>query len=162
MESIAPLLEWLARSELARVMATSAPARETAATLHALGAMVVVGAALPLNLRLLGLWRGVPLADLNRVLSPLILLGFLMAVASGVALAALRPFALLGMPAVQAKLALIALLMINALALRLVPAWRMLDQVDSRGTISRFRTAGLISLLAWSGVLALARWPALL
>ena len=158
MDAIAPLLEWLSNSALARVMTSSAGAREAAAAGHFVGAMVAIGASLPLSLRLIGLWASVPIADLRRVLVPISFTGFVLAFASGIALVAERPFAAIGLPAMQAKLALIGLLAVNAVALRFVPAWRLLDQVDSRGTISRFRTAGVVSIAAWAGILTLSRW----
>ncbi len=162
MPDLAPLLDLLGQSQLARLMASSADARQMAAAGHAAGALVLVGALLPMNLRLLGFWRGTQLADIARVLGQTALLGLVLSVASGLALMSQRPFAIAADPAFQAKGMLIALAGINALLLRLVPAWRLLDQVDSRGTISRFRTAGLVSLTAWAGVLILMRWPELI
>jgi hypothetical protein len=156
---IAPFLEWLSALPAARMLAGSSFAQSVAVTLHLFGAMLLVGALVPLNLRLLGFWKAAALGDVRRVLSPVALAGLIIAVLSGLALLSQRPFALAAVPAFQLKMALIAIAGVNALALRLVPAWRLLDQVDSRGTISRFRTAGLISLICWFGVLALARWP---
>lgn len=162
MPDFTPLLDYLGHSQLARMMAASAQAREIAATCHLVGSLVLVGALLPLNLRLIGFWRNTLLADLARVLGQTALLGLVLALASGVALMSQRPFAIAADPAFQAKGALILFAGVNALLLRLVPAWRLLDQVDSRGTISRFRTAGVVSLIAWAGVLVLMRWPELL
>ena len=162
MPDIAPLLDFLARSQLARAMAGSADLREAAATTHLFGTLMLVGAVLPLNLRLIGFWRSAPLADLARVLGQTAFVGLLLALASGIALMSTRPMAIAGDPAFQAKAVLLAALAVNALLLRLVPAWRLLDQVDSRGTISRFRLAGVLSLVLWVGVLALMRWPGLI
>lgn len=162
MPDITPLLEFLAGSQLARRMAGSADLREAAAAAHLLGALILVGAVLPLNLRLIGFWRSAPLADLARVLGQTAFVGLLLSLASGIALMSTRPVAIAGDPAFQAKAVLLAALAVNALLLRLVPAWRLLDQVDSRGTISRFRLAGMLSLVLWVGVLALMRWPGLI
>lgn len=162
MPDITPLLEFLAGSQLARMMAGSADLREAAAAAHMLGTLMLVGAVLPLNLRLIGFWRSAPLADLARVLGQTAFVGLLLALASGIALMSTRPVAIAGDPAFQAKAVLLAALAVNALLLRLVPAWRLLDQVDSRGTISRFRLAGVLSLVLWGGVLALMRWPGLI
>lgn len=162
MPDIAPLLEFLGASQLARTMAGSAALREAAAAAHLFGALVLVGALLPLNLRLIGFWRSAPLADLARVLGQTAFAGLLTALTSGIALMSTRPFAVAADPAFQLKAGLLAALAVNALLLRLVPAWRLLDQVDSRGTISRFRLAGMLSLVLWGGVLALMRWPGLI
>ncbi|WP_249691686.1 hypothetical protein [Stappia sp. WLB 29] len=162
MPDITPLLEFLAGSQLARMMAGSADLREAAAAAHLFGTLMLVGAVLPLNLRLIGFWRSAPLADLARVLGQTAFVGLLIALASGIALMSTRPVAIAGDPAFQAKTVLLAALAVNALLLRLVPAWRLLDQVDSRGTISRFRLAGVLSLVLWGGVLALMRWPNLI
>ncbi|SDU39988.1 hypothetical protein [Stappia sp. ES.058] len=159
---IAPFLEWLSTLPATRMIAASPFAQDAALTLHLFGAMVLVGALVPLNLRLLGLWKAAALGDVRRVLSPVAFAGLVLALLGGLALLSQRPFAIAAVPAFQVKMVLIALAGVNALSLRLVPAWRLLDQVDSRGTISRFRTAGFVSLLCWFGVLALSRWPDLL
>ncbi|WP_156884518.1 hypothetical protein [Stappia stellulata] len=161
-QSIAPFLEWLSVQPAARMLAESQAAQGVALTLHLFGAMLLVGALVPLNLRLLGLWKAAALSDVRRVLSPIAFAGLILALFSGLALLSLRPFAIAAVPAFQVKMLLIALAGANAVSLRLVPAWRLLDQVDSRGTISRFRTAGLISMICWFAVLTLARWPQLL
>ncbi|MBL6431508.1 MAG: hypothetical protein HPM95_11490 [Alphaproteobacteria bacterium] len=85
----------------------------------------------------------------------------IIAVLSGLALLSQRPFAIAAVPAFQAKMALIALAGVNALR----PASRAGLAPARPGRSARndfpLRTAGLISLVCWFGVLALARWPGL-
>ncbi|MCA1300256.1 hypothetical protein [Stappia indica] len=152
--------DFLQGSPVAVFLAGSALARDLTAFAHVIGAAMLFGAILPFDLRMLGLWPSVPLSELARVLVPVSAVGFLLALATGLAMMSLRPHALAALPGFQLKMGLIALAGLNALMLRIVPAWRLLAQVDSRGTISRFRTAGLISLALWLGVLAAGRWQA--
>ncbi|MHC5655573.1 hypothetical protein [Stappia sp. ICDLI1TA098] len=162
MQEIAPFLDYLADSAPAAWLAGSADLRTAVTAVHALSATILVGAVVPFDLRLIGFWRSVPLADISRVLGRTVLVAFAVAFVTGFALFSQRPFAHSADPAFVAKIALIALAGLNGLLLRFVTAWRLLDQVDSRGTISRFRTAGCISLAAWLLVLAVMRWPQLL
>jgi len=50
---------------------------------HILGIALLVGAILPLNLRLLGFWRSIPRANLLRVLVPVAATGLVLAVFTG-------------------------------------------------------------------------------
>ncbi|NRG16964.1 hypothetical protein HPQ64_04620 [Rhizobiales bacterium] len=124
---------------------------------HILGIALLFGAILPLDLRLMGLWRSIPLAELKRILVPVSAFGLLVAVSTGVLMISVKASEYLAMPVMQAKLALIAIGILNALALRIVPAWRLLAQVDSRGTISRFRWAGFMSATIWIAVIGCGR-----
>ncbi|WP_051609109.1 hypothetical protein [Fodinicurvata fenggangensis] len=95
---------------------------------HILGLALLVGAILPLDLRLAGLWRSEPAERLTRVLLPVAMTGLAMAVATGLLLFSVRPFEYLTNPFFPAKLALVALAVANALWLRLSPAWRALHE----------------------------------
>ncbi len=124
---------------------------------HVVGIAMLFGAILPLDLRLMGFWKAVPLSELKRVLVPMSMLGLLLAMATGVLMISVKAGEYLAMPVMQAKLVLVALGILNALSLRIVPAWRLLAQVDSRGTISRFRWAGFFSAVIWLTVIGCGR-----
>ena len=59
-------------------------------TAHVLGIALLVGAILPLDLRLLGFWRSVDRTALARVLVPMAALGLLLAVSAGLVLFSVR------------------------------------------------------------------------
>lgn len=120
---------------------------------HALGAALLFGCLVPMNLRMLGVWRAAPLHDLARVLVRSSLVGGLVAIVSGVLLLSLNARGYVQNEMMWWKAGFFVAALLNALALRFVPAWRYLARVDSRGTIRRFRWAGLIGLVAWGGVM---------
>ncbi|MEO0362614.1 MAG: DUF2214 domain-containing protein, partial [Pseudomonadota bacterium] len=57
---------------------------------HIFGVALLIGAILPLDLRLLGLWRGIDRAALARVLVPVAAIGLAIALAAGGALFTVR------------------------------------------------------------------------
>ena len=127
-----------------------------AAHILALGALF--GSILALDLRMLGLFRAVPIAPLARVLPPISAAGLGVALVTGLALFSVQPFAYLAHPVFPVKLALIALGAIDALLLRRTAGWR---RVLADGPIPGWaRAAAALSLLAWSGAILAGRWLA--
>ncbi|WP_310618589.1 hypothetical protein [Flexibacterium corallicola] len=126
--------------------------------LHLFGMAILFGALVPLDLRMMGLWRSIPLYELARVLVRVALAGGILAIASGVFLLAVKAKVYVDSPIFWAKAGFLILALINAITLRFVTAWRYLPKVDSRGTISRFRWAGFISLFSWSSVIICGRY----
>lgn len=124
---------------------------------HIIGLALLFGAIVPLDLRMMGLWRSIPLYDLARPLTKIALLGASIAVTTGVFLLAPKASAYLHMPIFWAKSGLFLAALLNAFFLRFNRPWRYLAQVDSRGTIPRFKSAGFISLISWLGVLICGR-----
>ncbi|MGM0559634.1 MAG: hypothetical protein ACQETX_01020 [Pseudomonadota bacterium] len=122
---------------------------------HILGLALLVGAILPLDLRLAGLWRSEPADRLARVLLPVAMTGLALAVATGLLLFSVRPFEYLTNPFFPAKLALVALAVANALWLRLSLDWRVLRE-DGRAS-RRLAVSGLVSLLLWIAALFCGR-----
>ena len=120
---------------------------------HLVGLALLFGAIVPLDLRMMGLWRSIPLYDLSRPLTKMALLGSLIAIATGICLLAPRATIYVNEPTYWAKSGFFLLALLNAALLRLNKPWRYLAQVDSRGTIPRFKSAGFISLISWLGVL---------
>lgn len=123
---------------------------------HILALAALFGSILALDLRLLGMWRTVPLAPLARVLPRVSAAGLALAVLTGIALFSVQPFDYLAHPVFPLKLALIALGAANALLLHRTAGWRNLLAGD--GVIpARVRTAALLSLLGWTGVIVAGR-----
>nr|WP_257098716.1 hypothetical protein [Pseudovibrio flavus] len=126
-------------------------------TVHIIGLAMLFGAVAPLDLRMMGFWRAVPLADLARVLTRVAFFGAVLAILSGVLLLSVNARVYVQSPIFWAKAGFFLFALLNAILLRFVPAWRYLDRVDSRGTIARFRWAGFFSLVAWLGVISCGR-----
>ncbi len=123
--------------------------------IHLFSAVILLGAGLPLSLRMMGFWKSAPLAMLARIIGPITFIAFVLTAVTGALLFCIHAKAYAAAPLMQWKLGIIALAVVNALALRIVPAWRLLAQVDSRGTINRFRWAGFLSITLWSVALYL-------
>ena len=81
---------------------------------HILGIALLVGAMLPLNLRLLGLWRSVPQAELIRVLVPAAIAGFALAAITGFLLFSVKAQDYADIGFFRLKLALILLGVLSA------------------------------------------------
>lgn len=122
---------------------------------HILGLALLIGAILPLNLRLAGLWRSEPADRLARVLLPMAMTGLGLAVATGLLLFSVRPFEYLGNPFFLAKLVLVALAIANALWLRLSPDWA--DLREGGRVTRRLALASLASLALWIAALFCGR-----
>lgn len=123
---------------------------------HVLGIAMLFGAIAPLDLRLLGCWKSVPLEPLARVLLPAAIGGLVMAAVTGALLFTTRPLDYVGEPLFALKLTLILAAVANALLLRRSPAWRLL-RVDGAGPRRSWRVAAVVSLLLWLGVITVGR-----
>lgn len=75
---------------------------------HVLGIAMLVGAIIPLDLRLAGLWRSIPHTALARVLVPVAASGLALAIASGLALFFVRASEYASLDVFVIKLALVA------------------------------------------------------
>ncbi|HEU0222575.1 MAG TPA: hypothetical protein VFR34_10265 [Paracoccaceae bacterium] len=116
---------------------------------HIFAISLLVGAILPLNLRLLGFWPSVPLAGLTRILRPVAAAGLTLAILSGSLLFLTRAPDYVATPLFRLKLALAAIGILNALLHSLRP----LDALPP----ARQRFAGALSLAVWPSVLACGR-----
>ena len=126
--------------------------------LHILGVSTLFGSLLLLDLRLLGLWRRVPLASIATPAVPAARVGFALAAASGVCLIvtnateyAGNPFLLLKFPSIAAGLA-------NVMVLETLPEWRARSTRSPAPAESRrLAVVGGVSLLCWSVAIASGR-----
>ncbi|MGE3290054.1 MAG: hypothetical protein AB7I59_18870 [Geminicoccaceae bacterium] len=119
---------------------------------HILGIALLIGAILPLDLRLLGLWRSVPRAALVRVLVPVAAGGLALAMTTGGLLFAVRAREYAGIGFLQAKLALVVIGAFGALALHAAHGF-LLEQASGR----RLAGHALLSLLCWPSALVCGR-----
>lgn len=126
---------------------------------HLLGIGLLFGAIVPLDLRLTGCWRSVPLAPLVRVLVPVAIAGLVLAIATGVLLFATRPVDYVAEPLFIAKFVLLAAAVGNALLLRRLPQWRWIevDHADRQPIPVRWKLAAALSIGLWLGVITIGR-----
>ncbi len=126
---------------------------------HLLGVALLVGAILPLDLRLLGLWRRLPAAPLWTVLTGTAAIGLSLAVICGLLLFAVRATDYTASSLFILKMLLVATGVLNAL---LVRVWRPAANaaVLSRSDLppARLRLAALVSMLVWPATLLLGRF----
>lgn len=118
---------------------------------HILGVALLVGAIVPLDLRLAGLWPAVMVMPVWRMLSRTAVCGFLLALVTGLLLFATRATEYVESPLFLAKLLLILLAGLNALWL----ARRFAAPLSP--DIAVVRPAALGSISLWVGVLFLGR-----
>jgi uncharacterized membrane protein len=130
-------------------------------TIHIFGIISLVGATSILDLRLMGLtFRDEPVSKLARRFLPWAWAGFLIQVATGVLLFSSEATKMYGNIGFEIKMLLIVVAGINAfvfheIAYRSVGKW----DKDPVAPLSA-RTAGLLSILLWFGIVAAGRWIA--
>ena len=123
---------------------------------HILALAALFGSILALDLRLLGVWRSIPVAPLAKVLPRVAAGGLALAIPTGFALFSVQPFDYLIHPVFPFKLALIAFAAGNALLLHRTLGWHAL----LRGATivqPRVRAAAVLSLLGWTGAILAGR-----
>lgn len=118
---------------------------------HILGVALLVGGIVPLDMRLLGLWRNLPLAPLWRVLRTTSATGLVVAVVCGTLLFSTRATEYAASPWFQAKMLVVLLGITNALWL----AWWTRGSGPWKADVARLPAA--ISLVAWGAALCLGR-----
>lgn len=123
---------------------------------HLLGIAVLFGAIAPIDLRLLGCWKRVPLEPLARVLLPMAVGGLALAVLTGALLFATQPRDYVAQPLFALKFALIVAAVVNAVLLRRSAAWQQL-RAQGAETRHAWGVAGIVSLLLWIGVITVGR-----
>lgn len=125
---------------------------------HILGVSSLFGAVLVLDLRLLGVWRSVPLAAIARPTVPVATTGFLVAAASGVCLIATNATEYADNPFLYVKFPAIGLGLLNVAALSASPAWRARDTREpTTRERRRLSAAGGISLACWLTAVSMGR-----
>jgi hypothetical protein len=116
-----------------------------------LGIALLVGAIVLLDLRLIGLWRSVPVAVLGPPAVTVAATGLGLAILSGASLFAVQATEYVANPFLYIKFGAILVGLVNVAALRLAGDWT--DERPSR----RRAAAGLLSLLAWLSALTAGR-----
>ena len=123
---------------------------------HVFGIALLVGSILPVDLRLLGAFRRIPLAGFIPVMTGFSAAGLIVAITSGFLLFSVKPLEYAGHPAFLTKIALVAIGATNALALRWTGAWRAACAGEAVGP--GLRVSALVSLIIWPAALLAGRW----
>jgi hypothetical protein len=152
---------WLAALEataLAGALRDSVWAYPLVNAAHILGVALLVGAMIPLDLRLLGAWRSVPLAPLWRVLTRTAGAGLGLAIIFGTLLFITRATEYAASGLFLSKMVVVGIGTANALAVRtLVPdAIAPIRSAHEKSPV-RVQLAGGLSLAAWLTALTLGR-----
>ncbi len=152
-----PLAQALQASAGSEAMRASVLLYPLVNTLHVVGLALLFGAIAPLDLRLLGAFRRVPLAPLAATLVPVATAGLLLALVSGALMFVTRPLDYLAEPLFGLKLGLLAMAVLNALWLRRDSEWHRVGEVSGEPPPRRWRWHALLSLLLWLGVITAGR-----
>lgn len=155
------IAQWSAALEattLARELRDSVWAYPLVNTGHIAGIALLVGSIIPLDLRLLGVWRTVPLAPLWHVLPRTAAAGLLIAITFGLLLFSTRATEYIASPYFLAKMAIVALASVNALSLHLLNTARLSRaNVATDAPPRSARIAAGVSLVGWLAALTLGR-----
>jgi hypothetical protein len=119
---------------------------------HILGIALLVGAIIPLNLRLMGCWPGLPRESLTRVLTPFAAGGLVIALVTGFCLFSARAADYADLAVFRVKIVLILIGTLSALSLHLRHGLFL-----ETASQTRLRVAALISLLCWPSALLAGR-----
>lgn len=120
--------------------------------LHVFGIALLVGAVVPLDLKLLGAWTHIERRDLVRVLSPMAASGLCLAAVSGALLFSIRASEYLSNPFFLVKVGLILFATLSAG----LAHWKfgaVLDRLSDR----RARQVAILSICGWVGALFAGR-----
>lgn len=152
-------LSWMEHSALGSFMRDSSLWTYPFVNLaHIFGIASLFGAALIIDLRLLGLWRRVPLAAIAQAAEPVAKAGFVLAAATGIGLLATKATEYYGNPYLPIKFGAIALGMMNVIALNVSAAWRSRGAGEpSMREKRQLAVMGGISLACWLAAVTAGR-----
>jgi hypothetical protein len=149
-------LEWLGQTPLALVLVRNSTFYMLVNAAHILSISVLVGAILPLDLRLAGLFRQLPLTYMGPFLAGFAAAGAVCAILTGFMLFSVQPLVYAQNPAFLVKLCILAIGVINAMALHAGEGWRA--AIRGEEIPAMIRTGALISLIVWPSAIIAGRW----
>jgi hypothetical protein len=144
-------MAWLESSALGHAMRESGVWTYGVVNLaHILGVASLFGAIVVLDLRLVGLWRGVALSAISEPVVPVAAVGFVLAAISGVCLLATKATEYVGNPFLYIKFPAIFIGLVNVTAIRFSSAWKehRVRELSAREQ-SKLAVFGGISLVCW-------------
>ena len=144
------MLAWLESSMLGHAMRSSGVWTYGVVNLvHILGVSTLFGAVLVLDLRLLGLWRTVPLPSIAGPTVPVATTGFVMAALTGPAMLATNATEYVDNPFLLIKFPAIALALLNVAVVSSRPAWKAMGREPTPADRRMLAIGGAVSLAAW-------------
>lgn len=149
------MLDALAQSPLAQAISSSRQVYPLLNAAHIAALASLFGSILALDLRLVGLFRAVPILPLAQVLPRVSACGLVMAVLTGFMLFLVEPHDYAANGAFRAKLALVATGAIHALAVHRSSAWQALVTGGRIG--AGLRLSGALSLAIWTSAIVAGR-----
>lgn len=144
-------LPWLEATAFAVALRDSVWVYPLVNAAHLMGVALLVGAIVPLDLRLLGFWPSVPLAAFGRVLRAVAATGLILALLAGGAMFVARAAEYAASSYFLAKMAFVFVGGVNALVVSRVSPARMVDWGIGCAL------AAALSLICWTSALVLGR-----
>jgi hypothetical protein len=152
------ICQWIDSTRFNAAMRQSNWVFPTLDTIHTLGIVLVAGAIMLVDFRLLGLGlRSVPLAQLVARIVPATLAGFALMLASGGLLFSSEAVKMYHSPAFRIKVLLLALAGMNALIFHRTIYRDVANWGPGTAVPIRARLAGLLSLIFWIAIIATGR-----
>ena len=140
---------------IAQLMKQSSWLYPAVETLHICGLGMLFGVVIMMDLRLLGLGRGLDASPLSAMGVPMAIAGLTLAGITGVLLFLASADELIDSRLFLAKISLIFLLLLNAVSVRM----RAVD-IGSTEVAWSLRLQALVSMAGWLAVIAMGRWLA--
>lgn len=150
------MLEALADSALASALRRSATLYLLVNASHILGIALLIGAILPLDLRLAGAFPRTPIPAIAALLRGMAVAGLALTVLTGAVLFTANPLDYATNPAFRVKLLLIAAALLNAALVTRSAAWSRVIAGDPPAP--HLRAMALLSALLWVATLLAGRW----
>ena len=119
---------------------------------HIFAIALLIGSVVPLNLRLLGVWRSISREAVVRVLAPIAASGLILALLTGPLLFSVRAREYSGIEFLQLKLVFIAVGVLSTLALCRAHGFLLKDAPRAR-----LASHALLSTVCWLGALVCGR-----
>jgi hypothetical protein len=152
-DALAALQDWAPAAWLRHARWTYAAVNAA----HIAGIALLFGSIVALDLRLIGWRRSIPIRDLARVLLPVAVAGFCLAVTAGFFLFSVRAAEYAGLKLFWLKLALIGCALANAWLLHRAAQWEAAQVVVGVAPPRRLRLAGALSISLWLSVIVCGR-----
>jgi hypothetical protein len=151
-----PFLDWVGSWPGALLLKESGTAYLFVNAAHILGIGLLLGAILPLDLRLAGLIKGAPLEAVGPFLLRVATVGLVLAVLTGLWLFSVKPKEYAGNAAFLCKLGLLGLALANVA----LQHWggQLRSALRGEGVTRRVRISALVSVGLWLSVLLAGRW----
>ena len=146
------MLAALEGTSLAQALRGSRWGYATLNAAHIFAIALLIGSVVPLNLRLLGVWRGIARETVVRVLAPVAASGLALALLTGPLLFSVRAQEYSGVGFLQLKLAFIAVGVLSTLALCWTHGFLLKDAGRTRLAVH-----AVLSTVCWLGALVCGR-----